>query len=217
MKIIQFTLAILALTGATSRVYAGIMVDRSPDATGAKTIGYYENRFGEGGQYLGEYFSWEGGVLTGGSIFSAYWAGEVGDTVQFVVLPTVGPGVAPVVQSRTTIDAVDRLSTLNNDELTRKHASISPTYLPTGNYWFYMTGVDFDLVQAIGNWGDGYVAVGIDSNYDLEIGIADAGGDNFFQLEGNVVTVPEPTSLAIYGFIAFVAATGTVRRRIQKQ
>ncbi len=178
-----------------------IVVDYSPVAvigSGGSIGSYgYGNTFDN--QILGDEFTWQGGNLTGASIFSKSTLGAVGDAVRVVVLRELGFGETPVIDITTTIDLVD--SQFSTVGATRKHATITPAFLGTGNYYFYMTGAvrGLNIGQGTGFYDDGIVYVDTDG----DPGIADTTGvgvgDLLFQLEGDVSAVPEPSSLSLLG------------------
>jgi hypothetical protein len=143
--------------------------------------------------------------LTGGAIFSHQEYGAVGDSVRFMIFADVMtiPATTPLVDIETTIDAVDTAFTVTLTGLTRKHASIAPTMLPAGTYWFSMPGLDVMHIQATTNtvnyYDDGRIWTGITS---LVRDVRD--GDMFFQLESSVV--PEPATLVMWSVLAVIGA-----------
>ena len=192
-------MAFVAMVAASLTARADIVVDNSPDTVGVVHNGNYSQIYGA--QYLGDQFTWAGGLVTGGSIFSG-GGNTLGYSVVFVILPGNAPGAGagqvPVLQFTTTIDLVDTLFASIDATQTRKHASIAPTFLAAGNYWFYMAGNGNEIAQGTGAFGDGTFDAGFDANPDLEAGPF-ALGNTFFQLE----SIPEPSSLELIGMVGF--------------
>ena len=213
-KLLIVVCTIVVGMAVSCQTRADILVDRSPNTTNVPTLNNgYSQIYGI--QYLGEQFTWAGGNITGGSIFSRSTVGFVNDSVVFVILPGHAPGAGagqiPVLQFTTTLDLVDTLYTSIDASMTRKHASITPTFLAAGNYWFYMAGNGVQIGQGTGNWGNGQFDAGFNANPDLERGQFQ-GGDNFFQLEGPSA-IPEPGSLVLLG----IAGVGIVLYRRRKK
>lgn len=206
MKTVLPAMFAVLVIAAANPLYAGlIVVDFSPETTGAPVItGGLGNTFEN--QYLGDRFTWLGGELTGASIFSDRSRGSVNDPVRIVVLNHFGAGEIPVIDITSTIDFIDtQFASLNS--LNRKHASFAPTFLAAGDYYFYMTGAlrGVNIAQAVGEYDDRILYSGTDRRPDLELPPL-AAGDVFFQIEGNVAAVPEPTAVAIWVLLGFCGA-----------
>ena len=201
MKHLTCFLIFVGLVGcAVEQTPADIVVDFSPTAVlaGGGTLGVntWANEFDS--QVVADSFYWPGGELTGGSVFSTEERGAVGDGVRLVVLAALGAGEIPLIDVTTTLDAVDSLYSV--DGTTRKHATITATYLAEGNYYFYLTGVSdprTDIGAATGLYDDGLVY--IDTNGNPDIGDTDGRdlGDLLFQIEGNVQSMPEPNGVFV--------------------
>ncbi len=183
--------AILLTDGQDSS--AVVVVDFSPDTTGVALLSALrDNEYLL--QVIGDEFELaQDTVITGGSIFSDSTVGVVGNAVRFLIF--ADPNTPPSVNIATTLDAVDTLFTTGESSLTRKHATIAPTLLSAGTYWFAMPGDGFDIKQGTTTTvGDGYD----DGDYRNGNGSANIagvtnGGDMYFQLEA----VPEPTVLML--------------------
>jgi len=206
------SLVVLALTiflADGQNASAIIVVDFSPDTTDAPLlIGTRENQHLQ--QIVGDRFMLsEDTNLTGGSIFSDNLFGNVGDAVRFLVF--ADPLAAPIINIGTTLNAVDTLFTTTNatsgSPLTRKHATIAPTLLLAGTYWFSMPGDGLDIRQGTTTVAGGYDDGGFRNGSTNLAGTTASGGDMYFQLEA----VPEPSCL-ILGAIGVLSLLGLRRR-----
>jgi hypothetical protein len=100
-------------------------------------------------------------------------------------------GCVPVLFGSGTSENV---LTTTISELTRKHASIAPTFLSAGTYWFSMPGVGVDPFQGTGlAIDDGGFRFG---NSSLTNTCPNC-GDVFFTLEGTSGSVPLPGTAAL--------------------
>ena len=119
--------------------------------------------------------------------------------------------LTPLIDIVTTLDAVDSSFTSTQTVLTRKHATIGPTFLSAGTYWFSMPGNGVEIAQATGvAFDDGLSRFGNSS-----LVLSDSHGDMFFQVEGvSSEPVPEPPSLAMWSMMGGIGFM--VRRRRKK-
>jgi|GEM_PF-5448316 len=188
---------LLSLALWTPGVFAFVVVDNSPDTTGVTAeTNNYNNLFGT--QYLGDRFTLSSDTtVNGGAVFSSGYFGHVGDLVRFVILPDDGgvPGAEPVIDVLSVLDAVDDTLTASDTQMTRKHATIPPQWLPAGNYWFYMAGYDVQISQGTGDYDDNTFRAGFDDNPNLEAG-AYPKGDVFFTIESEFVPVTQDELIA---------------------
>ena len=198
-QLTALTFALVALVFNAQTTLGGLVVDFSPDATGLPAnLSPYENEFGE--QIIGDQFTLQTDViLTGGSIFSESFPSEpvnVNDPVRFLVFEDLAgvPVATPIIDLSVTLDAVDTQFTTIDSDQTRKHATITPTFLAAGTYWFSMPGDGIDIGQGAvtPGYGDSSFYQGT-TNLSEEFAVPDM----FFQLEGQAV--PEPSSLALLG------------------
>ncbi len=190
-----FLLALLVIV-PSQQALAGVLVDRSPDTTGAFPLASWVQCIGAACPnalfYQGDKFTLTTPEIIGaGSIFSGSPWGSLGDPVRFVILPDAmgAPGAVPVIDVSTTLDAVDTVLTVSQPSLTRKHASIPPRLLPAGTYWFWLAGENVEIAQATGFYDDFIAYSGFDLNPDLEAG-AFAAGDTFFMIDTGGIPLP---------------------------
>lgn len=206
--ILRVAAPLLLLVVAHTASADPIIIDFSPDTTGAPvTIANYSNLHPF--QIIGDQFTvTEDMTLTGGSVFSDSNWGFLGDAVRFMIFgDTAGtPDLAPLFDILTTVDAVDTTLTTSAAGITRKHASIADIFLAAGTYWFSMPGNGTEIAQAAGNFDDNSSRFG-PTNLPNS-----TPGDMFFTLEGtSAISVPEPGTLALFGL--GLAAMGLSRRR----
>lgn len=203
--------------GLVSSAQAGLIVDFSPDTTGAPVgDNIIANRFAF--QVMGDRFVLNSDVtLTGGAIFSNRAAGAVNTPARFLIFEDFGgtPASAPTIDIPTILDAVDDVDTTTQARLTRKHAAIAPTFLSAGTYWFAMPGdLGNDILQGATSIGGGY-----DDNQlrfgDTNLQNSLLGGDLFFQLEAEMQTVPEPSTFVLLGIGGIALVGYGCRRRRQ--
>lgn len=181
----------------TPGVFAFVVVDNSPDTTGVPAeTNNFNNIFGT--QYLGDRFTLSSDTtINGGAVFSSRYFGYVGALVRFVILPDDGgvPGTEPVVDVLSVLDVVDNTLTDSDTQMTRKHATIPPQWLPAGDYWFYMAGYDVQISQGTGEYDDNAFRAGFDENPNLEAGPFPR-GDVFFTLESEFEPVTQDELIA---------------------
>jgi hypothetical protein len=209
-----FQSALLAIVFATP-AKATLLVDFSPDTTGASldTAGYLNNY---GVQIMGDRFSLATDVvLTGSSIYSRNTWGSVGDSARLMIFGDLSgtPTATPLIDLVTTLDAVDTQLTSSIGELTRKHATISDTFLAAGTYWFSMPGNGVELGQASGNYDNNGLRFGA-SGTNLT-NICNNCGDAFFTLEGTT-NIPEPATFTLVA-AGLLAGWGVKKRRVNAQ
>ena len=182
-------------SGQTARAQL-VIADFSPDTSGAACCftGWWFNRVGvvvdpEGSISVTDVFILTDDVfVSGGSIFSSSPHGAIGDPVLFEIRPDASgaPSVAPVISVTASLDAVDTTLT-TTAPLMRKHATIAPTFIPAGTYWFAMPGVDFDVGQGSSDpaapFGDGPNGLAFTSPFGIS-GPHPGVGDMYFTVEG---------------------------------
>ena len=206
MNRLILTLALFVTLAYHGTANASVLVDFSPNATGAAVTGVLRNNIEV--EILAAKFNWNGGWITGGSIFSREFENSagVGDDVLFLIWDQVGNGIDPIVNVQTAIDAIDFQDTANSN-LLRVHTSFSGFYLASGTYYFAMPGLtdSGDNAQALGDMGSNelYASLSNDVDLDLEYFTA-AAGTPFFQIEG-YSAVPEPASIAIWSALGLGA------------
>ena len=201
-KISKSLLAIVSLyLFGLSVSLAGIIVDFSPDTTAAP-LGQsgWANNYPS--QIIGGQFTLATDTtLTGGSIFSGSTWGFVGNSARFMIFSdlTGTPASSPLFDIVALLDVVDTSFTTTETGLTRKHVSITDTFLAAGSYWFSMPGNGVGIGQAsttnAGGYDDGVFRYG-----STNLVNSAALGDMYFQLEGTAASVPEPATLALIGF-----------------
>lgn len=191
---------------------AMVIVDFSPETTGAP-VGAANVLNVFGGTIIGDRFTLPNDVtLTGGAIFSGSGIGMVGQSVRFMVFADSSgiPGGVAVIDITTLLDAVD-FELSGTSGLTRKHATIDPTFLAAGNYWFAMPGATLNVAQGVTppdeGYADGHFALGATS-----LSSTGGNGDMFFALEDST-SVPEPSTLLILG-LAFAAMGLFMKKRV---
>lgn len=166
---------------------ADIVVDFSPDTTGAAAALNFGNNSSVH-QQVGDKFTLPvATTIEGASIFSMrnVRGAFVGTPVRIVILPDEGglPGTVPFIDVAARLDEVDTFLTTSLPLLTRKHASIPPQTLPAGSYWFVMTGTfGFDIGLTSGDYDDNLVFLGFPPPV-LDIPLPGF-GDVFFTLDG---------------------------------
>jgi hypothetical protein len=199
-------IAVAMLVGTRSVSTAALVVDYSPDTTGAP-LGTPSYRNLIPGQQIGERFTLAtSATITGGSIFSrsSAWSGM---PVRFLIYADVAgsPAASPTVDLSPNLDAVDTVLTVTQPSLTRKHASVTPTSLAAGTYWFSMPGAGQDIEQAATNaagYDDGGFAWCSYSPDPLLDRFLATSGDMYFTLDGSGGVIPEPSTLIIWSLLA---------------
>lgn len=186
---------------------ASVIVDFSPDTTSGTFNGFLGNKLAT--QIIGDQFTVTSDtLLTGGSVFGQ--PASQGLAVRFLIYnDTAGiPDATPLLNIATTLDLVDTQYTLSQSSLRRKHASIAPTLLTAGTYWFSLPGevLDNDVRMGVYSGSDPRARFGHSGSISLTNNLSD---DMFFQLEGSAV--PEPSSFLILA--AAAAGGGFYRRR----
>jgi len=166
---------------------ADIVVDFSPDTTGAAAVLNFGNNSSVHQQVGDKFILPVATTIEGASIFSMrnVRGAFVGSPVRIVILPDEGglPGAVPFIDVATRLDEIDTLLTTSLPLLTRKHASIPPQTLPAGEYWFVMTGTfGFDIGLTSGDYDDNLVFLGFPAPV-LDIPYPGF-GDMFFTLDG---------------------------------
>ena len=190
---------------------ASLIVDFSPDTTGA-TLGESSWTNVYGSQIVGDQFTLSADtILTGGSIFSNSDFGNVGDDARFMVFAGSAPTSAPIIDILTKIDVIDGQYTSGQSSLTRKHATITPTFLAAGTYWFALAGDPNDLTQASTTTSAGYDD-GAFRFGSTTLQHSAPSGDMYFQLEGTSA-IPEPsTYITLSGLILCFGLAGWWRK-----
>lgn len=205
-----FCLAGLVLAATVGQVQAAFVADYSPDTTGAVVqTTNFSNKHSL--QILGDQFTLATDTtLTGGAIFSDLSWGAFGDSARFMIFAEADV-LTPLIDIVTTLDAVDSLFTSTRTGLTRKHATISPTFLSAGTYWFSMPGNGVEIAQATGViFNDGALRTG-----SVNLTNSESYGDMFFQVEGvSSEPVPEPASIAMWSMMGGI---GFMARRKRKK
>jgi hypothetical protein len=183
-------LGVLSLWLAVASSRAAIVVDYSPDATGAGLAFSMVNEFGNqavGGSFtLSDETAFSGAAIFGGE----EPAFAVGTPVKVLVFSD--PTQSPVISFDAAIDTVDSLHSTTQPELRRFHASFAEFNLTAGTYWFAMSPVGILATHMTGYFGDGIIYYGPG---DTLPGFSDVSGKPFFQLENNAI--PEPTAAAL--------------------
>jgi hypothetical protein len=186
------------LVAGAQTVSATVIIDFSPDTTAVDLLENYSNKYTS--SIIGDSFTLNTDtLLTGASIFSIAnlgnnTIGSAGDAVRFMIFgdKSGAPDLIPLIDIITVLDSIDDVLTTTQSTLNRKHASIAPTYLAAGNYWFTMAGNGVQLFQGVGHYDDNTIRFGqtnlISRNPTL--------GDMFFTLEA-ATEVPEPTPMTI--------------------
>lgn len=191
-RLLASLLALAAVIVNGGDVQAAIVVDFSPDTTGvAVKFSNITDSVGQS-QIIADQFTLATGVtLGGGSIFSNSTIGTLGTPVRFLIYSN--PAGSPLIDLTTTVDLVDTAGTATQSVLNRKHATITPTFLAAGTYWFAMPSADnSNFVQGTGIYADNSVRQGFTPS---TLSTANGNGDAFFQLE----SVPEPGSALLLG------------------
>jgi hypothetical protein len=188
-------IAVIGIALVASGAHAALIVDNSPDTTGAAAI---ETAWGNeyGGQVIFDKFTLSATTtLTGGAIFSNSAFGQVGNLAHFLVYADSDLS-NPVLDILAAIDAVDTDSTTSIADLTRKHVTIADTVLSAGNYWFALAGDGVEIAAGSGVYDDGGLMYGANP-----ANTCPTCGDMFFTLDGTAGdgNVPEPGSIALLG------------------
>jgi hypothetical protein len=154
MRKFPVVLAFMLLVGGPSVLRAALLIDYSPDTTGAEVLyTNLTNSLVNPAIFAGRFTLDEEAFITGGAIFSYNSYGVVGTAVWFLIYADEEP--EPVVSILTELDVVDDTDATTAEWLNRKHASIPATYLPAGTYWFGLpANTDPNFVQGTGSFGD---------------------------------------------------------------
>jgi hypothetical protein len=190
VEFVRKTLCIFTLLMGTQIASATVVIDLSPDTTGVIPGNLnYTNEYG--GQIIGDRFTLlTDTILTGGAIFSKANKGTVGDGARFLVFEDMSgtPSATPLIDIVTMIDVIDTAFTTIQTELTRKHATITPTALAAGTYWFSLPGISVNLAAASGNYDNNTFGFGPSSLTSY------CCGDMYLMLE---TSVPAPSALLL--------------------
>lgn len=177
-----------------------LVVDFSPDTTAAPIASTSLTNVINPlqGQIIGESFTLTADtILSGGSLFVPSAFGPLGTQVRFMIWSN--PNAAPIIDILTVIDQADSLYATSVANTGRRHASITPTPLTAGTYWFSMPAVqNTNFSVNTGTYGNNLIRLGGPS---ATLPTAVSGmGDMYFQLDA----VPEPSTVAMLS-VAFFA------------
>jgi hypothetical protein len=209
-------LAVNDYIGASS-ANAPILVDYSPDTTGAiVAVNAFLNDLAFP-QNVGSSFTLVNDAkITGGSIFSQNGRnGSVGDSVLFAIFPdnSGSPSTTPAIYLTTTLDTVDTSLTTTQPDVLNLHASITPTFLPAGTYWFTMPTITVPGSQTTGFFGDNTFYYGQNTIGTLTFPF-NQGGKGFFTIEGTE-SVPEPSFVLGLLSLGTLGTGATLKRKLK--